>query len=59
MYAASTAAARRTCADADCAVGWPCLSVCAFLLSLLTGIALSFLRKYDDYRSKSSMIVVQ
>jgi hypothetical protein len=59
MYAASTAAAKRTWADADCAVDGPGLSVCALLLSVLTGIALSFIRRYDDHRSKSPTIVVQ
>jgi hypothetical protein len=59
MYAASTAAAKRACAEADCAVGGPCLSVCALLFSTLAGIALSFFRKYDDHRIKSSIIVVQ
>jgi hypothetical protein len=59
MYAASTAAAMRASADVD--GGSPAPGrVAVFMLSLvLCDIALSFLRKFDDYRSRSSINVVQ
>jgi hypothetical protein len=59
MYAASTTAASRVCADAGCGAGGPCASICVSSFLRLAGIALSFVRKYDDHRNKSLTIVVQ
>jgi hypothetical protein len=59
MYAASTTAAMRACRTCCEALAGACAVVLAVVFSRVCGIGYPSVRKFDDHRSRSSIIVVQ